>query len=141
MTLFWPYILHRSCNNANDCSTSSQTNKLLHDLKVTTLWNRVHFEEELRRCQSDPWFARDYCSRYCDSYPPGGCPSEACKPSRNNASNIANSVTWSGGESSFLKTDSGGHDNDYRWVGRGAPYSMMISPLCRKTITSLDSTD
>ena len=112
-------MLYRSCNSANDSSTTSSTKKLLQDLRMKRLWNRVHFEEELRRCQSDPWFARDYCTRYCDSHPPGpgGCPSEACRPSRNNASNPANAASWSSGEYSFLKTDSGAADDSgYRCV-------------------------
>ena len=51
-----------------------------------------------------------YCFRYCDSFPPGGCPSEACRPSRSNASHPAAST---GDHHSFLKTESG---NGYRWV-------------------------
>ena len=31
--------------------------------RVTALWRRLRLEEELRRCQADPWFVREYCPR------------------------------------------------------------------------------
>ena len=56
---------YRSCNTTNDSSTSttSSTRNLLRDLRVTALWRRLRLEEELRRCQADPWFVREYCPR------------------------------------------------------------------------------